>query len=157
MLVNTLPHSFLNTRTLSTSFLEGYALCSVISFLVLWSICLSSYLVHYKNGPEYLTRGTTQVFIPLIRFLLIQCFRVTFSSPEILFFNFFFHLNLLLLLFTLESFSDQFLLMVFHWSLNDNESPQVFRNLLSILGDLNNAVIWMVSTCSLISKFSSPF
>ena len=45
------------------------ALCMVISFLVLWSICLSSFLVHFKKGPKYLTRGTAQVFIPFIRFL----------------------------------------------------------------------------------------
>ena len=42
----------------------------VISSLVLWSICLSSSLVHLRKGPEYLTRGTAQVFIPLMRFLL---------------------------------------------------------------------------------------
>ena len=30
-------------------------ICIVISFLVLWSICLSSSLVHFKNGPEYLS------------------------------------------------------------------------------------------------------
>ena len=47
--------------------------------------------------------------------------------------------------------------MVFHWSLNDSNSPQISRTLLSILADLNNAVDWMVSTRSLISKFSSPF
>ena len=40
----------------------------VISFLVLWSICLISSLVHWRKGPKYLTRGTAQVFIPLIRF-----------------------------------------------------------------------------------------
>ena len=42
--------------------------------------------------------------------------------------------------------------MVFHWSLSVNKSPQVSRILLSILVDLNNAVVWMVSTLSLISK-----
>ena len=41
----------------------------VISSLVLWSICLSSSLVHLRKGPKYLTWGTAQVFIPLIRFL----------------------------------------------------------------------------------------
>ena len=41
-----------------------------MSFLVLWSICLSSSFVHFKNGPKYLTRRTVQVFIPLMRFLL---------------------------------------------------------------------------------------
>ena len=35
----------------------------VISFLVLWSICLSSFLFHFTKGPEYLARGTAQVFM----------------------------------------------------------------------------------------------
>ena len=48
-------------------------------------------------------------------------------------------------------------LMVFNWSLSDSKSPQVSRTLLSILADLDNAVVWMVSTCPLISKSSSPF
>ena len=37
--------------------------------------------------------------------------------------------------------------MVFHGSLSDSNSPQVSRNSLSILVDLNKAVDWMVSTC----------
>ena len=47
--------------------------------------------------------------------------------------------------------------MVFHWSLNDNKSPQVSRFLLVILTVLNNVVVWMVSTRPTTSKFSSPF
>ena len=47
--------------------------------------------------------------------------------------------------------------MGFRWSLSDGKSPQVSRTLLSILAVLNNAVVWMVSTCPLISKSSSPF
>ena len=46
--------------------------------------------------------------------------------------------------------------MVFHWSLSDNKFPLVSRTLLSFLADLNNAVIWMVSTRPLVSKSSSP-
>ena len=46
--------------------------------------------------------------------------------------------------------------MVFHWNLNDNNSPKVSRTLLSILADLINAVVWIVSTRSFISKSSSP-
>ena len=46
--------------------------------------------------------------------------------------------------------------MVFHWSLNDSKSHQVSRILLSILADLNNAVVWMVCIRPLISKTSSP-
>ena len=69
MLPNHLPRSFLHTYSLSTSSLGCSALCMVISFLVLWSICLSSSLVHLRRGPQYLTRGRAKIFIPLIRFL----------------------------------------------------------------------------------------
>ena len=54
----------------------------------------------------------------------------------------------LLLLLLLESF---------HWSVSDSKSPQVSRILLSILANLNNAVVWMISTRPLISKPSNPF
>ena len=37
------------------------------------------------------------------------------------------------------------------------EWQQVSRTLLSILIDLNNAIIWMISTCPFISESSSPF
>ena len=70
MLASPLPPSFLDTYCLSTSSLGCNALYMVISFLVLWSICLSSHRVHLRKGPEYLTRGTVQIFIPLMRFLL---------------------------------------------------------------------------------------
>ena len=42
----------------------------------------------------------------------------------------------------------------FHWSLSDSKSPLVSRTLLSIL--LNNAVVWTVSTCHIISKALGP-
>ena len=35
--------------------------------------------------------------------------------------------------------------MVFHRTLSDSKSPQVFRTLLSILAVLKNTVVWMVS------------
>ena len=47
--------------------------------------------------------------------------------------------------------------MVFHWSLSDSKSPQVYKTLLSILVVLNNAVVWMVSTRPPTSNSSSPF
>ena len=47
--------------------------------------------------------------------------------------------------------------MVFHWNLSDSMSPRVSRTFLSILADLNNAVVWMIYARPLISKFSSPF
>ena len=42
--------------------------------------------------------------------------------------------------------------MIFHGSLSVSKSPKVSRTLLSILTDLNNAVVWMVSGQS---KFSN--
>ena len=47
--------------------------------------------------------------------------------------------------------------MVFQWSLSDNKSSQVSMALLSILVDFNYAILWMVSTCPLISESSTPF
>ena len=45
-------------------------LCIFINFLVFCSICQSSSHLHLKNSPEYISRRTAQVFIPLMRFLL---------------------------------------------------------------------------------------
>ena len=59
--------------------------------------------------------------------------------------------------YSFESYSQVGWLMVSHWSLRDSRSPQVSWTLLSILDDLNNTVVWMVCTCPLISKSSSPF
>ena len=46
--------------------------------------------------------------------------------------------------------------MVSYLSLSDSKSSQVSRILLSILADLNNAVVWMDITRYLISMSSSP-
>ena len=70
MLVSPLPSSLLDTYSLSIIYLVCKALCIDMSLLVLCSICWSSSLVHFNNGPEHLTRETTQVFILLMRFLL---------------------------------------------------------------------------------------
>ena len=47
-------------------------------------------------------------------------------------------------------------MIVFYRILSDSKSSLVSRNLLSILADLNDIVVWMVYTRSLISKSSSP-
>ena len=53
-------------------------------------------------------------------------------------------------------FSTSVRLMVFHRSLSDSKSTQVYRTLLSILAVLNNGLVLMVYTCPLISNSSSP-
>ena len=66
--------SILHIYSLSMSTLRCKALCIVINFLVVLLFGLSSSLVHFKNPPEYLTRGTTQRFIPLMGFVLLTGF-----------------------------------------------------------------------------------
>ena len=46
--------------------------------------------------------------------------------------------------------------MVSQWNSSDSKSPQVSRTLLSLLADLNNAVVWIVSIHPPISKSSCP-
>ena len=48
-------------------------------------------------------------------------------------------------------------LMVFHRNSSDSKPFQISRILLSILVDINNVVVWMVSTYPLISKSTIPF
>ena len=45
----------------------------------------------------------------------------------------------------------------FRWSSRDTKSPKISRTLLSILDDLKNAVVCMISSCPHISMSSSPF
>ena len=56
----------------------------------------------------------------------------------------------------LECFSHQRLLVAFHWSLGDSKSSQVSRTFHSILTNLNNDVVWMISAHLPISNSSSP-
>ena len=48
-------------------------------------------------------------------------------------------------------------MLVFHWRLSDSKFPLICRTILSILVDLHNAVVWLVSICSPISKSFSLF
>ena len=82
ILVSPFRPSFLDTKSLSS--LGCKVLCIVINFLVLFSISLS-FLVHFKNGLVHITRGTAQVFISLMRFLLQSIvLRRFFRSFEVL-------------------------------------------------------------------------
>ena len=82
-------------------------------------------------------------------YLLFSCFCLFFLSDV--------PLHLLLLLLVLLSFPHHRVPMLSHWSLSDSKPPKVSRTLLSILADLNIAVVWIVSSRPLNSKSSSPF
>ena len=77
------------------------------------------------------------------------------SHPLVSTFVFFFGSFLLSLFYSFESFP--YHLMDFPWSLSDSKFPQVSRTLLSILVNLSNAVVWLVSSYPLISKYSRIF
>ena len=65
-----------------------------LSFLVLKSICLSSSLVHFKNGHKYLKRGNSPGIYPFDKVPAIEfCLEQIFDSSEILFLDFFFHFH----------------------------------------------------------------
>ena len=63
---------------------------------------------------------------------------------------------IIIILLLLEFFTPV-LVVISHWSLSDNKSPQVPRILISILVDLNNTVVYMVCTSPFIFKSSSSF
>ena len=119
MLVSSLSPYFLDTYSLSMSSLGRKDLCIVISFPVVFSICWNSFLVHFKNGSEYLTRETAMVSIPLMRFCCWAWFRDFFFS-----FSFFLHLyffngicfqyHQLLVIFLFFERSDSFLICQFY-------------------------------------------
>ena len=68
-LVNPLPPS-IDIHILYKQSIRCKTLLRVINSLVLSSICRISFILHFKNGPEYLTRGIVQLFTPLMWFLL---------------------------------------------------------------------------------------
>ena len=64
---------------------------------------------------------------------------------------------IIIIIILLYIFSHQLKLMNFLWSLSDSKSPKISRILLSILADLNNVVVFIVSTRPLISKSSQSY
>ena len=82
-------------------------------------------------------------------YTLITCIKV--SSSFFIFCKY--HVQeIIIIILLLENFLHQRYLMVSPWSLSGSKSPQVSRTLLSIQADLNNAVVWTVSTRPVIPK-----
>ena len=100
-----------------------------------------------NDSPEHLTRRTAQGLIHLMGYLL-QCLVLRYTFLIFSSFVWWFPLPILSGTFT-PTLADG-LLLNFKWQ-------QLSRTFLSILTNLNNAVVWMVSTYFLIFKSSSPF
>ena len=92
--ISPLPLPFLDSHRLPMLSLGCKTLWIVIKSLVFWSIYLSSSLVHFKNGPDYLTKETVLVFFSLMRFLLQSLVSRSFLVHLKYSFYFFFHLHL---------------------------------------------------------------
>ena len=144
------PSSFITT---SSQVLK--ALWIVTNFLVILPICSGS-LVHFKNSLEYLTKGTAQVFIPLMRFPLRNVVSSRFLVLLTYFSIFFFHFCIIIIIIIPSEFYTLIFADGFCKSLSDSNSPLVSKILLSTLADHNNIVAWMVFICPLISMSSTP-
>ena len=80
---------------LPVSFLRCKAFCIVINFRDLVSICLRSFLVHFKHDPEYLTRGDCLSVSSFDPFPATEFRFENFSCSSDIFFRYFFiHLSL---------------------------------------------------------------
>ena len=102
-----------------------------------------------------------------------------FMSWQVIFVFFFFFFFFLIIIIIIIIKSRSHLLSLIEWSINyyyittlrvfhtsvswwsptgnlsDSKFPQISRTLHSILYDLNNSIVWIVSSCPLISKSSS--
>ena len=76
-----LPRFFLYTYSLSTSSLGCNALCMVISFLFVWSICFISSLVHFRKAPEYLI--SCDILYILRQFIIQLCETISYFLQSI--------------------------------------------------------------------------
>ena len=97
-----------------------------------------------------IARNSTLIQNSWICYSLIYWSIRTIQSFTNSYYNYYYYL-------LIENFSRQRQLMGFHWTLSRCNSLQISRTLLSIMADLNNVVLWMVSTHSVISKSSSLF
>ena len=86
---------------------------------------------------------------------LIKWLIVTFLSPHNQYLSFCCVLSIIIILLFWKFFTPA-LDDGFYWSLSDSKSLQVSRTLLSILVNLNNVLVWMISIHPLIFKSSSP-
>ena len=174
IIVNFMFYSFFNSlarsRYLSFFSLSFFFLVKIVSILHLIVITSCPFYRSLETVP--IAKATIQTTVNL-RICLPFGFLLFFHSMVRRNGKFFFNLPLQLtqslafclglgifllslLFYYFEKFSYQCLLMVSHESASDSKFPHVFRTLLSIQANLNNAVVWMISIRPLISKSTSP-
>ena len=128
---NRVTASHLNTPTLYSVDLFSFRNNWISSLLFLFSFLFSFFFLS-SEAFKKLIKWRISSFLPVSRY----CF-------------------IILYILLLESLSHHLTLVVFHFSLSDNKSTPISKALLSILADLNHAVVWVVSILPLISNSSS--
>ena len=119
------------------------------------SLARSRYLSLFTYSFSFilwLTGTAKSTILQIFFFFFVDYYKIRSSGRVLLLL-----LLSLLLFLLLETFSYQHYLIVFHCSLSDDKPCQVSKTLLSILADLSNAVICIVSTRPFIYKSSNFF
>ena len=126
----------------------------VILFLLLFFLNpLFIMSIAYCSIPNFIP--ISWLYIPIVCIKVFSSF--SFFCKQLNVIYIYKGINIFLWFSLLVSFSHLFKLMVFHWRLSDSKPPPVSATLPSILADLNNAVVCMVTTCPLIAKSSCSF
>ena len=124
---------------------------AILSKLI--GLCLSSYfagyflnlkLILFYNWVIFYHTTIFLILLPHPVFKMIFKQKICFAKTSKRFHSFHGYFTMVWVIY-------QFWTVVFHCSLSNGNFPQISRTLLSILADLNNAVIWMVLLLPLIS------
>ena len=146
----------------STGFFYFFFVSSFYVFVfwsVLWDLFVSqnprkSVRLIFQDGFRYMQIS----FGSIVKFQFLAQFQVDHFPLSRVFSYMVFALACRLFLSLLGEVFTQTWADGFHWwSLNKSKCPQVSRTLLSILADVYNAVVWMVSTCPVLSNSSCSF
>ena len=140
-----------------------YVLISLTTFFYFYSLVRRDGKVHYSAVSLFLLMITRSGRLAEIRWSVSisksqrsLCVSFSWIDSGLCIHNLFIIIIYYYYYYYYYCFSHQRQLLVFHWSLSDCKSVQVSRNLPSVLTDVNNAVVWMVSAHNLISKSSNP-
>ena len=114
---------------------------AVFSNAVVWIISTrppTSKSTRPFNNPLVSVPNASITISTIVSFMFHSFFNSLARSRYLSYYNYYYYYYYY---FTLCEFFTKFLLTVFHWSLSNTKSPQISRTFLSILTDLNNAVI----------------
>ena len=132
-----------------------YFFCVLSIFALIWLVLMALFCAAIRRNSVSLLKFPFLGHVP--DFLCELLFISRLKRPSSCFSSYFCFLIIVLLLVIVLLLSLFHTLQVFHWSLTKKKSPLVSRTLLSILANLTNALVWIVSILFLIFSSSSLF